>query len=92
MKGANLMQLQTIQGYLENERFYPIGEPIRKMGRQKVIVTFLSDPTFSNEITQDEPINAWHNRLKEAIALSMDEDLPDLVRVKKMRPPINWED
>ena len=92
MKGANLMQLQAVQGYLENERFYPIGEPIRKTGRQKVIVTFLNDPVANNEPIQDEPLNAWHSRLKEAIALSMDENLPDLVRVKKMRSPINWED
>jgi len=85
------MQLQTVQGYLENERFYPLGNPIRKAGRQKVIVTFLNEPLHNEDAVHNEPLNTWHNRLKEAIALSANEDLPDLVRPKKMRSPIDWE-
>lgn len=31
------MQLQTFEGYLENERFFPIGKPIKKSGKQRVL-------------------------------------------------------
>jgi len=87
------MQLQTVQGYLENERFYPLGSAILKTGKQKVIVTFLSEAVYNvDEISQEEPLEVWHNRLKEAIDLSMGEDLPDIERTKKMRAPINWDD
>ena len=43
------------------------------------------------EISHNESLNAWHDRLKEAIALSMNENLPDLIRHKQMRSPIYWE-
>ena len=38
------MQVQAFEGYWENEHFYPLGKPIRKTGRQKAILTFLSEP------------------------------------------------
>ena len=38
------MQLQTYEGYWENDRFYPIGQPVHKTGKQKVILTFLNEP------------------------------------------------
>ena len=38
------MQVQAFEGYWENERFYPLGKPIRKTGRQKAILTFISEP------------------------------------------------
>ena len=40
----------------------------------------------------DEAYSDWRRRLKEAIALSMDEDLPDLPPRESMCPPINFGD
>jgi len=35
----------------------------------------------------------WHKRMKEALALSMDEELPEAYfqRSKDMRPPLNLD-
>ena len=43
MKGVNFVQAQAYEGYWENERFYPYGKPIQKTGRQRAILTFISE-------------------------------------------------
>ena len=86
------MQLQAYEGYLEDGRFYPSRQPIRKMGKVRAILTILEEPIDDVSISQEESHTNWHNRLKTAITASMDEDLPDIVRSKDMRPPINFVD
>jgi hypothetical protein len=36
--------MQAYEGYLENDRFYPIGNPLGLQGRRRVIVTVLDEP------------------------------------------------
>ena len=48
------MQAQAFEGYWENERFYPNGKPIRKTGRQRAVLTFLSEPL--QQPTSEQPI------------------------------------
>ena len=38
------MQVQAFEGYWENERFYPLGQPIRKPGKFRAILTLLDEP------------------------------------------------
>ena len=85
------MQAQTVvyEGYVENGRFYPLKQPILELGKVRAILTVMNEPV--NVIAEDS-YTAWHNRLKKAIADSMDEDLPDIPRLKDMRPPINFID
>jgi len=45
------MQLQAFVGYWENERFYPLEQPLRKAGKQKAILTFLDD-SYIEPVTQ----------------------------------------
>jgi len=49
-----------------------------------------------NAITQvaDVDFSAWHKRMKEALAFSVDEELPEIYfqRSKDMRPPLNFDD
>ena len=84
------MQLQAYDGYLENGRFYPSIQPMRKMGKVRAILTILEDSTGDESVPHDEPFAIWQNRLKAAVAASMDEELPEFVRSKEMRPPINF--
>jgi len=37
------MQARAYEGYWENERFYPIGKTIPITGRQRAVLTFISD-------------------------------------------------
>jgi len=81
------MQVQAIDGYLENGQFYPIGQIERKSGRIRAILTVLDEPIKQEEILPDESRLAWLNKLKEMILGSMDEDFPDLPQRKPMCPP-----
>jgi len=48
-----------------------------------------------DELMQDDDdFSVWHKRIKEALALSMDEELPEIYfqRSKDMRSPINFDD
>jgi hypothetical protein len=83
------MQVQAFEGYWENGRFYPLGQTVRKAGRLRAILTVLNEPVIDRTVS-GEPCIEWLNRLNEAIALSMDEALPDIPRSKSMRPPINF--
>ena len=86
------MQLQAYEGYLENGRFYPTRQPMKKTGRIRAILTLLEEPMDDISVSHEEPYSIWQSRLKAAIAASMDEDLPDFVRSKDMRPPISLAD
>ena len=83
------MQAIAYGGYLENGRFYPLRQPIRKQGKVRAILTVLDEPI---KVQTEDIYAAWHNQLKEAIAASMDEELPDIVRSKEVRPTINFAD
>ena len=91
-EGEWKMQLQAYEGYLEDGRFYPSKQPMRKMGKVRAILTILGEPVNDEVTPQEEHYAAWQNRIKAAIAASMDEDLPDFVRSKDMRPPISFVD
>ena len=36
--------MKVCDGYIENGRFYPIGMSLRKLGRQRAILTILNEP------------------------------------------------
>ena len=86
------MQAIAYEGYNENGKFVPFKQPIQKTGKVRAILTVLNEPVKDDYIQADDSFTTWHMRLKELIADSMDEELPDLVRSKVMRPPINFNE
>ena len=36
--------MQAYEGYIENGRFYPMGQPMKLLGRRRVILTVLDEP------------------------------------------------
>ena len=88
--GRKFMQVQAFEGYWENGQFYPLGQMASKTGKLRAILTVLNEPVRDINTAPGEPYTEWLNRLNEAIALSADEDLPDIPRSKAMRSPINF--
>jgi len=86
------MRVQAYEGYWEHGQFYPLAPTVRKSGRTRAILTVLDEPAREEGSISEESHAIWHKRIKEAIALSMDEDLPDIIRAKDMRSPINLAD
>ena len=66
------MQVQSFEGYWENERFYPLGQSIRKSGRQKAILTFLGEPIKQHvsEIAPSEEMPEGFEELVEKVGLA----------------------
>jgi len=89
--------MQAVKAYYDEGKFVPL-QPIQIPKGSQAIVTILDLPIIDNELSEsenvisDEAYSDWRKRLKEAIALSMDEDLPDLPPREPMRPPVNFED
>jgi len=77
--------LQTYEGYLENGKFYPIGQPVNMQGRCRVIITVL-----------DKPISEKHDTWTELdkIVLNMGEKprFEDFPRCHLGRKLINFEE
>jgi len=82
------MQVQAFEGYWENGRFYPLEQVVSQAGRLRAILTVLNEPVREDKAVSGESCIEWLNRLNEAVALSLDEDLPDIPRSKSMRPPL----
>jgi len=78
------MQLQAYEGYLEDGKFHPIGQPLRKQGRQRAILTLLHEPTKAEK---QQARAEWLTRLKQAYEDSIDEELWDLLPQEQMREP-----
>ena len=83
----------TVEGYLEKGRFYPIGNIAEISGRRRVLVTVLNDNTTqildNINATEESTRSTWLKRLEAAVDMAQDEDLPDFLRDKTMRPPIS---
>ena len=86
------MQAQAYEGYVESGQFYPKEIPIRLSGRFRAVLTVLDVPVQST--TSSIPRMEWLNRLEAAVALSVDEELPDwpFERSKAMHPPLDLMD
>ena len=88
--------MQTVRAYSSNGTFIPF-QPIRVPNGSQAIVTILDfpvdkPPVDNMEEQGDENFAAWHRQLKETIAFSMDEELPDeyFQRSNEMRPPLDF--
>ena len=88
--------MRTIEGYLEKGRFYPIGHTGEIRGRRRVLVTVLNDNIA--QVLDNDKANkraareAWLKRLEAAVDAAQDEDFPDIIRDKTMRPPVIFYD
>ena len=67
-----VQQIQKFEGYWENDRFYPQGNPIRKKGRQRAVLTFINEPV--QESTTEKPIFDIVPDDDEASKLADEED------------------
>ena len=90
--------MQAVKAYYDEGIFVPF-EPVVIPKGSHAIVTILdfaiNQAQFTDELAQDDGgFSAWHKQMQEALALSMDEDLPDIYfqRSKDMRPPLNFDD
>ena len=83
--------MQAIKAYYEDGKFIPF-QPVKIPKGSHAIITILDFPII--EVKPDESRIEWLNRLEAAIALSMDEELPDwpFQRSKEMRPPLDLRD
>ena len=65
---------QTYEGYLENGRFYPIGQPPIIQGRRRVILTVVEDKAGESKETQQA--KAWREFFD--VVNGSDEKVPEL--------------
>jgi hypothetical protein len=82
------MMLKTLEGYLENDRFYPSGKAMSVQGRRKVLVTILDEP----EPTKEEKLRAWAE-IRKFISEMTDEEKPrweDFPRLKISRKLVDF--
>ena len=89
------MQLQAIEGYWENDRFYSHSQPICKKGRTRAILTLLEEPPL--QINTQIPIEmsneelqarlAWLKRLDDSLEDSKNEELLDFPTRQPMQEP-----
>lgn len=77
--------MQAIKAYYNEGAFVPF-EPVAIPKGSHALVTIL-------DFIQDEDFSAWHMRMKEALALSMEEELPEVYfrRSKDMKPPLRFD-
>jgi len=90
--------MQAVKAYYTEGAFVPF-EPVAIPKGSHAIVTILdfviTAPQDVDEIVPDnDDFDVWHKHIKEALALSMDEDLPEVYfqRSKDMRAPINFDE
>ena len=57
--------LQAYEGYFENDRFYPIGSPVRISGRRRVVLTVLEDDTAKSQAAKTGALWAEIDRMAE---------------------------
>jgi len=65
---------QAYEGYLENGRFYPIGQPPGIQGRRRVILTVIEDKVSESKETQQA--KAWREFFETVNG--SDEKVPEL--------------
>jgi predicted DNA-binding antitoxin AbrB/MazE fold protein len=89
--------MQAVKAYYNEGMFVPF-EPVAIPKGSHAIVTILdfaiNPPHDVREPSQNnEDFSTWHERIKEALALSMDEELPEIYfqRSKDMQPPLNFD-
>ena len=90
--------MQAVKAYYDEGAFIPF-EPIAIPRGSHAIVTILDfvinqSQDIDEPAQDDDDFSTWHKRIKEALALSMDEELPEnyFQRSKDMRPPINFDE
>ena len=86
------MQAQVFEGYWEDGHFRSLGATVRTLGKRRAILALFDEPAKEEKAILKETREEWLRRLKETIALSMDEDLPDLPPRQPMRSPIKFDD
>ena len=69
--------MQSCEGYFENGRFVPIGNPINIPDRRRVVLTVLDEPAQAD----DTHAEAWRVCL-EAIQRIDDEPIPEFERIR----------
>jgi hypothetical protein len=85
------MQAQVYDGYFENGHFYTSGRTIRIPERKRVFITVIDEPIA--DMKSDKKLRAEYlERLSDAVALSMDEELIYIPRSKEIREPIIFAD
>ena len=86
--------MQAIKAYYDEGAFVPF-ESIEIPKGSHAIITILDFAINPPQdfLQADEDFSTWHKRMKEALALSMDEELPEIYfqRSKDMRPPLNFD-
>jgi len=89
--------MQAVKAYYDEGAFIPF-EPVVIPKGSRAIVTILDfsiNQTQNNDdiANNNDDFLTWEKRMKDALALSMDEELPELYfqRAKDMRPPINFD-
>jgi predicted DNA-binding antitoxin AbrB/MazE fold protein len=89
--------MQAIKAYYNEGAFIPF-EPIAIPKGSHAIVTILDfvinqSQDIDERVQDDDDFSVWYKSIKEALALSMDEELPEIYfqRSKDMRPPIDFD-
>ena len=90
--------MQAIKAYYNEGTFIPF-EPVMIPQGSHAIITIL-DFVINQEQHINEPVQenddfcTWQKSMKDALALSMDEELPEVyfTRSKDMRAPINFDE
>ena len=89
--------MQAIKAYYSEGAFIPF-EPVAIPKGSHAIVTILdfvvNQTQLSDDPLYDEDFQAWHKRMKKALSLSMDDELPEIYfkRSKDMKPPLNFDE
>jgi hypothetical protein len=65
--------VQAYEGYLENDRFYPIGQPVKLQGRRRVILTVFDEGV--RESKEKPQAKAWREFFETVNA--SDEPIPE---------------
>jgi len=89
--------MQAIKAYYKEGMFIPF-EPVMIPQGSHAIITILdfviNHEQHANEPMQENDFYTWQKRMKDTLALSMDEELPEVyfTRSKEMRTPINFDE
>ena len=89
--------MQAVKAYYSEGAFIPF-EPVAIPKGSHAIITILdfaiNQDQHVDKPVQDADFTAWQMRMKKALALSMDEELPEAYfqRLKEMRPPIDFNE
>jgi len=89
--------MQAVKAYYNEGAFIPF-EPVAIPKGSHAIITILdfaiSQDQYVDKPVQDDDFASWQVRMKDALALSMDEELPEayFTRSKDMRVPIIFDE